>query len=118
MANTTTMFLFFNYNQFTKMTTQELIKANLLNQQIEEKKALLQQIEQGKITGVTVRVFDEHKVTYSDVEVRNLPKNAVKQAMLAHVKNELENLQRQFDKFLTPRENETEGREIQLDSAA
>ena len=89
------------------MTKQDLIKANLLNEQIEQKKKLLNEIETGKITCVTVRSFDDNKNTYSDIEVRNLPKNAIKQAIIAHAKNELENLQRQFDKFLTPREQET-----------
>lgn len=86
------------------MTTQELAKANALNEQIQLKRTEIQNIEQGKITGVTVRIFNEHKVTYSDVEIRNLPKNAIKQVMITHAKSELEDLERQFAKFLTPQE--------------
>lgn len=99
------------------MTTNELIKANLLNEQIQQKRKLLNSIETGKIVGVTIRTFDDDKVEYSELTIRSLPKNAIKQAMIAHTKNELENLERQFEKFLTPRQ-ESQTIEMPLDSIA
>lgn len=100
------------------MTNDELIKANLLNEQMGAAKALLHEIETGKIICVTVRVWDEDKAIFYDREVRNLPANAIKKALIEDKKAAYENRKRQFEKFLTPREIETEVKEIQLDSAA
>ena len=95
------------------MTTEELIKANHLNEQMKEAKTLLHEIETGKLICVTVRVYDQDKHVYYDRELRNIPSSAIKKVLIEDQKAAYENRQRQFEKFLTPRESEHEVKEIQ-----
>lgn len=85
------------------MTTDQLIKANFLNERIKSTKSLLNEVEGGKITCITIRCFDDNKTEFHDRELRaDLPKNAIKSLLVAQLKTELANLQKQFDEFLNP----------------
>ena len=91
------------------MTEKQLQQANDIHFRLEAKKDVLKMFEAGKILSIKVRVFNEEKTEYEDIEYScNLPRTKLKGVMLDLLKSDRESLQYQFDSFL----HETEKEEV------
>lgn len=78
------------------MTTDQLHRANQLNQKVESTKALLQKLEGGRIKTVTVHVFDEEQALYEVLDLTDIPRNQIKIVLLEKAKKDYENAKEKF----------------------
>lgn len=84
------------------MTEKQLQQANDIHKRLEAKKKEQSLFEAGKILSIKVRVFDEKKTEYEDIEYScNLPRTKLKGVMLDLLKSDRDSLQYQFDNYLS-----------------
>lgn len=82
------------------MTTKQFKEASKLQSQIDAKKQELRLFQNGKITGLSVRLFSEDKVVYEDKQYqKNLPNTKLKGVMLELLTNELKHLEYTFSQL-------------------
>ena len=83
------------------MTEKQLQQANDIHKRLEAKKQELKMFEMGKILSITVRIFNDDKSEYEDIDYStNLPRVKLKGVMLDLLKSDRDSLQRSFDKYL------------------
>jgi hypothetical protein len=82
------------------MTTQQFKEASKLQSQIDAKKQELRLFENGKITGLSVRLFNEEKTVYEDkTYTSQLPNTKLKGVMLELLRNDLSSLIIRFNEL-------------------
>jgi uncharacterized protein YPO0396 len=80
------------------MTQQQFKEASKLQNQIDAKKQELRAFENGKITGLSVRLFNEEKTLYEDKTLTTaLPNTKLKGVMIELLRNDLSNLEFRFN---------------------
>lgn len=87
------------------MTTDQLHRANQLNQKVESTKALLQKLEGGRIKTVTVHVFDDEQALYEVLDLTDIPRNQIKLILLEKAKKDYENAKEKFAYYLSENAN-------------
>lgn len=65
--------------------------------QIENFKEIKKNIELGKITSINIRVFDDDKIEYKDINLKEIPRGAIKGFLLQHIEQRLSNAQNDFE---------------------
>ena len=84
------------------MNKQQYAKAAKLDKAIEAKKTELRLFQNGKITGLSVRLFNEEKTIYEDRQyTTNLPCAKLKGAMLEQLTTQLQLLEYQYEQLFT-----------------
>jgi hypothetical protein len=82
------------------MTQQQFKEALKLQSQIDAKRKELRLFENGKITGLSVRLFNEEKTLYEDKTYSTgLPNTKLKGVMLELLRNDLSNLEYKFNEL-------------------
>lgn len=84
------------------MTQQQFKEASKLQSQIDAKRTELRSFENGKITELKVRLFNESKTVYEDKTYQShLPAARLKGVMLDILKEELKGLEFKFNNLFT-----------------